>query len=830
MEETNRAAIEYLQLLLKYHMKNEDFENFIDVKAYLQEYITSIFKISDLFQSTFIYSGISYPLKHEFAVKSFLIENQKNYLFYESLSYPHLDFATQLSSLFSYPLKTRLKSLAFQILDLEQTQEILTQYPIFFNHLLSIASMLYFTELSLDEKLELLNSTYELNNLIDLLQKNDYEWDFINWKFSSTSLLHEGHYELALHLNQIIIENHFDKIRDEDKYILYDGLGTIHRNLENYDKACEHYQEAYKWIDKASIKDVFPLVEERDIHKLNINNDYQKGICLKNIGESFGHKGDYNEMTRKFTEAENIIKNLNQKYEKFSLYFNLSVASRRLYKFENERNYINRALEFVDESTPLQQIEHRIDIFGETEMSSEKLIQIEKKEKIHNYIKIGKFLSQINNFKLSVSFYKKALKVSEEVSERIMQKIFQIEIFRGMGISYFLLREWEKSKKFLMKYLALEEDFESELYYFIVLYLTGELERSKDKLIDIIKGFKESSGRLMLINDWFIQIMNCFGKKTFLGFINLIESLDDEFQEFVLYKFGNALAGNGFSELAIQFFKRELDFIKDDKIKATIFNDIGGIYSDLDEYENAIEYFKKALELDKEYDRCYRNLAEIYSRKLDNINAKQSLEKAIEIAKKKGKPEFKLYERELENIKQLLENVLNINDITSQEIKNILITAERKLIDYRNKNDDFDASDIILGYSRALERMLNEQVASHFELLIQKYRETRKKTSEDFNKKFSVLFHKKTISLGTWNKFLKDFQKNLLEPDVKEFKEHLESKFNKGELKSIHAICDTIVEERNEIAHGKVINIKQVILIRKGIVPFFNQVINVLYK
>lgn len=830
LEGTNKAAVEYLQLLLMYHAKNDDIENFANVRAYLKEYLTSIFKISDLFQSTFIYSGISYPLKHEFAVKSFLIENLRNYLSYKSLDYPKQDFRTHLSSLLSYPLRTKLKTLAFQILALEQTQETLLQYSIFFNHLLSIASMLYFTNLNIDKKLELLNSTNELDDLINLLQKYDFEWDFINWKFLSTYLFKAGLYEFDLQLNEIMLKNHFDKIRSEDKYFFFDGLGTIHRNLGNYDNAREFYQEAFKWIDMASLKETFPLIEEREGQTLSINRDYQKGVCLKNIGENLGHKGNYDEMTKKFVEVENIINTLEYKSEKFSLYMNLSVASRRLYRFENERTYIHKALAFIDESIPLHQVDQRIDIFGETEMSSNKLMQIEIKERVRNYFKIGKILSQINNFKLSIGFYEKALEVSGEISEQNMQKNFRINIFRGMAKSFFSLRDWENAKKFLAKYLTLEEDFESELYYFIILYLTGDKEKSRNQLIKIIKGFRESSERLTLINDWLVQIINTLGKNTFLEFISMIKTLNDEFQEFLLYKFGNALANNGFSELALQFLERELNFVKDEKIIATVYNDIGGVYSDLDDYENAIDYFKKALELDNEYDLCYRNLAEIYSRKLDNISAKQSLEKAIEIAKKQGKPAIKVYEQELKQVNQLLENVLNLNDISSTEIKNILITAERKFIDYRNKSDDFDASDIIIGYSKALERMLNEKMAIHFKQLIQKYKRTKRQTSEDFRKKFKWLFQEKTISLGTWTRIFRDFKKNSLELDVKEFKEHLELKFSKAELNAIQTVCEVIVKERNKIVHWKVLNIKQVILIRKKIVPLFNQAIKVLYR
>lgn len=678
--------------------------------------------------------------------------------------------------------------------------------------------MLYFTDLSLDEKLKLLNQSNELNDLIDLLQNYNYEWDFITWKFSSTYLLNAGLNELALRLNEIMLENHFEKIKSEDKYFLYDGLGTIHRNLGNYDEAFKNYREAYKWIDVVSLEGQ------------PINKNYQRGICLKNIGENYGHKGDYEEMNKKFIEVEAIIKSLESVSDRYRLYMNLSVAMRRLNKFEKEREYINKALEFVDNSTPLQDIEQRIGDFEETEMSFDKLMEGEILEKIHNYNKVAKFLSEINNHKLSIGFYEKALESSEEVLERNQRLRFQINIFRGMAISYFYLRDWKNSKISLEKYLALEKNFQSELYYFIVLYLSGEVEEATNKLIIIIEEFKKSSEHLLLINDWLIQIINSFGRNKFLELTGLFETLNDDLKEFLFFQFGNALANNGFSELALQFFERELEFIKDDTVKATILNDIGGVYSDLDEYDIAIDYFKKALELDKEYDLCYRNLAEIYSRKLDNSNAKQSLEKAIRIAKKELKPNLKIYEKELQEINQMVNLVLNIEGISSVKIKNILITAERKLIDYRKYDNTFDASDIILDYSKALEIMLDEKVAIHFIPLVKKYKKNNKQPSEDFRKKFGWLFQDKTISLGTWVRIIKDFEKKSLEPDVHEFRVRLKSKFTNEQMTQLKNTCDLIVDERNAIAHTKVLTIDQVREIRNKVVPQFNLIVKFLFK
>jgi len=418
---TNEEAIQYLKLLFQHYMNNNDLENAQNVKTFLTEYISGIFKVSDLFQSTLDYSETNYPLKYEFLARSFLIKNIRNYLSYDNSVYTHQDFNTQLSSLFSYPLKTRLKKLAFEILGLEQEEGIFSQYPIFFNHLLSIISLLYFTELNITQKIELLNSSIELDNLIELLKEYDYEWDFINWKFSSSSLIKAGLNELAYQLNNIILQYHYDKITDEDKFFLYDGLGTINRNLGNYEKASKNFEEALKWVDVASLKGTFPRLDEKEDHIFDMSRLYQKGVLLKNIGENLGHINKYVEMTSKFNEVVNLLQILENTYEKFRLLVNLAVAYRRLGKFEEEREYLNKALDFTDDTTPLEQIEQRIRIFEETEMSSNKLLELENEEKVNLYYSSSVFLSKINNLKLSIVYNNRSLKKSEKLSNQLVK-------------------------------------------------------------------------------------------------------------------------------------------------------------------------------------------------------------------------------------------------------------------------------------------------------------------------------------------------------------------------------------------------------------------------
>ena len=92
------------------------------------------------------------------------------------------------------------------------------------------------------------------------------------------------------------------------------------------------------------------------------------------------------------------------------------------------------------------------------------------------------------------------------------------------------------------------------------------------------------------------------------------------------------------------------------------------------------------------------------------------------------------------------------------------------------------------------------------------------------------MFKDKTISLGTWARILEDFRKESIDADVRMYRDHLKSKFTNIEFEELRKVCQLIFNERNKIAHTEVLNIKQVMTIRKKLVPQLNLVIEILYN
>ncbi len=78
-----------------------------------------------------------------------------------------------------------------------------------------------------------------------------------------------------------------DKVGEIEKYQFYDTLATIHRNLQNYDKALFYYKKAWYNVEKSETYNIrIPTTIPDLISGKAVQNslEYRKGVCLKNIG------------------------------------------------------------------------------------------------------------------------------------------------------------------------------------------------------------------------------------------------------------------------------------------------------------------------------------------------------------------------------------------------------------------------------------------------------------------------------------------------------------------------------------------------------------------
>ncbi|MHA1285601.1 MAG: tetratricopeptide repeat protein, partial [Promethearchaeota archaeon] len=290
---------------------------------------------------------------------------------------------------------------------------------------------------------------------------------------------------------------------------------------------------------------------------------------------------------------------------------------------------------------------------------------------------------------------------------------------------------------------------------------------------------------------------------------------------------------NGFSELAIELFNEGIELISKEKkdLIASNLNNIGTIHVEQDRYDDGIYFFKHALAVNGNCIPCLVNIVNAYIQKLEFENAKKAQEKLINLLKTLNIPEKQIIsnKRLLEFINSLKEDILNINKIDIDEVRIFLLTAERLYLDYKDKEESFDASSIVLYLSKALERMLHDKISIHFNKLIKKYKKKYKNCSKDLKSFFGNLFRERTISLGTWARILNNIENKEVESDVKEFIDILCSKFDKKTFPIIANACNDLSTERNPLSHYKSLTIKEMIDLRKKIIKHLNQVIDLIF-
>ncbi|MBI3815111.1 MAG: tetratricopeptide repeat protein [Nitrospinae bacterium] len=121
----------------------------------------------------------------------------------------------------------------------------------------------------------------------------------------------------------------------------------------------------------------------------------------------------------------------------------------------------------------------------------------------------------------------------------------------------------------------------------------------------------------------------------------------------VLFIKGNKLAIGGQYEEAIECYKKAVD-IKEDSHEA--WNNMGTAYSDLGQYKEAIENYKKAVDIKKDSHEAWYNMGNAYSKLGQYEEAIESYKKAVDIKKDKHEAWYNMGTayREIEDIKNAL--------------------------------------------------------------------------------------------------------------------------------------------------------------------------------
>jgi len=831
-----KSNIEFFRNQWEESLRDNKTVNAIIYESFYKEYARGTFLVGDLFVPSFPYDAILRPQKYEYITGAFLETELKNYKLYKNLNSPILAFTSslfELSELFSKSLTEKVIKIVFEVLGVEKNIDTVLNYNKLIRDLLAIASRMYFDTLTFEEKKNLLNKEISLNDLVKSIELHSLKFKPYQWDRIFLALRFSGYLKIAIHLAQSFIDNRFEELEDSLKFGFLDTLATLYKHRGDHKSSLKYYKEAYKWIEKIipykTPIDPFNLKEIIKIHEdeAKTSMNYRKAIALKNIGEAFGHLNSIEQMENYFTQVTEIMSEVINE-EKFWIYWNLSFASRRLGNFEKERDFLNSAIDInaIESKKHELYIDQRVNVFLETEMNKNKLLNSEYQENYNGFLSKG-VLAQISfNFEESLEFFEKAFNLAEKINESKSK----LKALKGLAFSYLYLNKWEDSKRTFERILSFLDDYESKTTLSLIYYNLNEKERSLELIKEICTLFVIKTNDIRdIFQGWVINSINYIGAEKMKDiFLNLDLP---ELHEFLI-DLGILIANMGFFSMSIDILLKSFNLASDNNFKANCAINIGTIYSNQDKHQDAIKYYDISIKLDKNNPISYQDRAASYAYLLNFLVAKRDINKAINIANKRRFPLEYVEKLKGEREKYILhsETLINIHSITHKDAIDTIITSERLFKDYKGKDTLLDASTILKGYAKGLEMILDDRFYSTMKALAEERWKNRRIPTADLRFKFGFLFAKKksTFVLGKWERTLIDFEDENVHPDLLFFKKNLKKLIKPKGFEVIQQACAFLTPLCNPTSHSKNLTYEEVIAERNKAVLHLNKVIDIL--
>jgi len=170
--------------------------------------------------------------------------------------------------------------------------------------------------------------------------------------------------------------------------------------------------------------------------------------------------------------------------------------------------------------------------------------------------------------------------------------------------------------------------------------------------------------------------------------------------------------------------------------------------------------------------------------------------------------------------------LLNINKIPTKDVKDLLLSAENLLKDFRSIGDDLNSSEIIKLYAQALEIMLDLKISIYFKSYVKEKYNNSYIHNKEIRIKFGNLQNGKRIPLTLWKNILRDFNDRIISEELKAFKVCLKGIINESILNTIEKICEFIIPFLIPKPYKKEIAMEEFISLR----TLINKIIDLLYE
>jgi tetratricopeptide (TPR) repeat protein len=392
--------------------------------------------------------------------------------------------------------------------------------------------------------------------------------------------------------------------------------------------------------------------------------------------------------------------------------------------------------------------------------------------------------------------------------------------------------QWDEARRAITSVQAVA--IEDQPYMHVQLALVSLLSGSEDQFLAEFDALckKYTYGRDMMISEmrdlyWDVVAMKGI-KYLFIIFDRLLARGNFDGPYYCI-DFGHIAADLGFFDEGIEFFKRGLELGGNDKIRATLMNNIGSVLTDICKFDEAMTYLQESAKILPTNSRTYLNLGKVYAFLGEPIKAREACEKAQELVETSKASIAELtcttYETSLHSL--LPSFVINYHRLTSDDIKLQFKQGDRFFKQVFPANKDFHelASSILTHYGNGLELLYHQYLSHSFKKIVIERKNAGKKTPTHLE----PLFHNQHISLGAWGRILSDMIKTPSAGHYKNFQLAL-APYTQEDRSALQEAASVMKDWRNLSNHGEIINFDAVQRIRGSIVSAINKAIEILIR
>lgn len=513
---------------------------------------------------------------------------------------------------------------------------------------------------------------------------------------------------LIIGINLIISLQQKNEKEFKEKFVIisFNKILYIDKTVKDpqLNEAIQSYETGY--IEKA--KFLFNAVLEKT------KDEKIRKIALVNLANIFDDNGEY-ELALKY-----LKKSLNISPRDWIIYHNLGIVYKHLKEYENAIKAFKKAIKY-------------------------------NKNFLKSYLSLASIYFYLKDYRNAFEYYNKARKLNPALYEasynaavclfKLKKREDAIKILEDMIKSEFVTPKIRaESSKILGTYFASKANHQKALFYF---KKAAQFYEDSDLYYRI--------GVLYVITGDYQKALDNF-KKSYLLNQNDVETIKHLAE--LYYRFGDF-------DNSLKYYKYLLETAKS---RAEILLSIGEIYYRKQEYPEALKYYKEALNSSLTPDMTkivYVNLGNLYSALEDYENAIDNYNKALEF----DKLDVNIYYNiGILNLKQnnyfsALENFKKAVQVTPSNIElNLLVARTYLLMNQRNN--------AIITYSRIIEQFPHE-VMPYFELATLYYKLSKYKDAQYYYNKILALeppqdiLYKVYLNLGVIADTLKEYDNAL---------------------------------------------------------------------